>query len=291
MADGTIIIDSQLDTRKLRTQLKQQQKELEKVTGELNKSRTSLAEMEAQYAELTRSAREIAAETKMSDEETDAFITKNVKGAAELEAKMQQTASSIESATQRQEELKTKIEQTTASIKENEEAESDAAEEFERANRSLDKFTKKLIGLAKRVFVFTVIARALGSLKNYLDKVLKSNEAFRQSLANLKGSLLIAFQPILDVTIPIIESFINVLSRAAAMLAKLAQWIEGLFGKNSAAAAEALYDQAEATEAAGNVGVRDGGVFYHVVQQGGDDGLLVHLETQFAAGDKGDLHT
>ena len=64
------------------------------------------------------------------------------------------------------------------------------------ATVGLDKFVKRIGGLAKRVFIFTVITRALRKLRALLTSMTSSDKQIQTYLANIKGNLLTAFQPI-----------------------------------------------------------------------------------------------
>lgn len=121
----------------------------------------------------------------------------------------------------------------------------------ERVKDSFGGIEKRIKTIAKKVFVFTVITAALRSIKKYITAVMGSNTEFQASLARLRGSLLTAFQPILEVVIPIIQALINILSVAMSYIAKFTAWISGKSAAATAEAAKATYDQANATEELG----------------------------------------
>lgn len=89
-----------------------------------------------------------------------------------------------------------------------------------------------------------------------MTEALAANESFQNSLANLKGTLRTAFQPILDFIIPILQALINVLNAAIGYVAKFTSWLFGSTVQASSAAAKALYDQTNATKAAGAAAVK-----------------------------------
>lgn len=153
---------------------------------------------------------------------------------------------------QRQSELTGEIQRTNESIRQTQIEEERVKEQMSKATVALDKFTKRIIGLAKRVFVFTLITKALRNVRAYFSQALNASDGFRESVANLKGALLVAFQPLMNLVIPAITAFIGLAAKAANMLAHLAQWFGGLFGKNSRDAAKAMYEQAKATAEAGD---------------------------------------
>lgn len=115
------------------------------------------------------------------------------------------------------------------------------------ATVGLDKFVKRVAGLAKRVFVFTVITRALRKLKELLTSMTASDKQVQTSLANIKGNLLTAFQPIYEFALPAIKALLQALEQASAFLAS---FTAALFGKSVSQMqknAKALNKQATAT--------------------------------------------
>lgn len=119
------------------------------------------------------------------------------------------------------------------------------------ATVGLDKFVKRVAGLAKRVFVFTVITRALRKLKELLTSMMASDKQVQTSLANTKGNLLTAFQPIYEFALPAIKALLQVLEQASAFLAS---FTAALFGKSVSQMqknAKALNKQATATSKVG----------------------------------------
>lgn len=119
------------------------------------------------------------------------------------------------------------------------------------ATAGLDKFVKRIGGLAKRVFIFTVITRALRKLKELLTSMTSSDKQIQTSLANIKGNLLTAFQPIYEFALPAIKALLHALEQASAFLAS---FTAALFGKSVSQMqknAKALNKQATATSKVG----------------------------------------
>ena len=115
----------------------------------------------------------------------------------------------------------------------------------------LDKLTSRIAGLAKRVLFFSLFTRAFQSFRNYVGKALNTSEEFTAAMARLKGALATGFQPIFTAVLPAIIALINILARAAAMIASFVSMLFGSTVEASAAAAESLNDEADAL---GNVG-------------------------------------
>lgn len=119
------------------------------------------------------------------------------------------------------------------------------------ATAGLDKFVKRIGGLAKRVFIFAVITKALRKLGALLTSMTSSDKQIQTSLANIKGNLLTAFQPIYEFALPAIKALLHALEQASAFLAS---FTAALFGKSVSQMqknAKALNKQATATSKVG----------------------------------------
>lgn len=114
------------------------------------------------------------------------------------------------------------------------------------------KFTKRISGLAKRVFIFTMITKALRTMRKMLLSTIGADKQMSTSLAQIKGNLISAFAPIYNYILPAIRTLLAWLAKLAAVVSV---FINSLFGKTASqadASAKALYNQASATEAAGD---------------------------------------
>jgi len=120
------------------------------------------------------------------------------------------------------------------------------------ATGMIEKFRKRIISLAIAAFIFNRIRRALRELSTYLGSALKTNEQYVASLASIKGNLLTAFQPIYEIIMPALNTFMAGLARVTGYLAAFISFITGKSLKASQDAAESLYDQVDAMDALGN---------------------------------------
>lgn len=114
------------------------------------------------------------------------------------------------------------------------------------------KFTKRIAGLAKRVFIFTMITKALRTMRKMLLSTIGADKQMSTSLAQIRGNLISAFAPIYNYILPAIRTLLAWLSKLTAVVSV---FINSLFGKTASqadASAKALYNQASATEAAGD---------------------------------------
>lgn len=108
--------------------------------------------------------------------------------------------------------------------------------------------TSKLIGMAKRVFVFTVMTKALRSLKSTMQSVITTNDTMANSLAQIKGNLIVAFAPIYNVILPALNALLQGLVNVTAYLANVTSRIFGKTIAQSTQMAKSLYKQVSATD-------------------------------------------
>lgn len=169
-------------------------------------------------------------------------------GNIELEYTKQRYAETAKNADQ----LRSNSQKSAQALQESADSANELADATHRADSFLDKFTKRIVGLAKRVFVFTLITKALRSMRDWLGKAVKTNAEATAAIARLKGALLTLAQPLVDVVIPAFTMLVSVLT---ALVGKIATLLSALFGKTakqSAEAAKNLYDEQKALEGVGS---------------------------------------
>lgn len=127
-----------------------------------------------------------------------------------------------------------------------------AALTTQNVSEQFKKFTKRIAGLAKRVFIFTMITKALRTMRKMLLSTIGADKQMSTSLAQIRGNLISAFAPIYNYILPAIRTLLAWLAKLTAVVSV---FINSLFGKTVSqadASAKALYNQASATEAAGD---------------------------------------
>ena len=127
-----------------------------------------------------------------------------------------------------------------------------AALTTQNVSEQFKKFTKRIAGLAKRVFIFTMITKALRTMRKMLLSTIGADKQMSTSLAQVRGNLISAFAPIYNYILPAIRTLLAWLAKLTAVVSV---FINSLFGKTASqadASAKALYNQASATEAAGD---------------------------------------
>ena len=115
----------------------------------------------------------------------------------------------------------------------------------------LQRITHRIIGLAKRVFFFSLFTKAFRSMREYISNALKSSNEFVTAMGQLKGALATAFQPILTAIIPALTTLISVLAKVVSLIASVISLLFGTTIKSSKAAAKGLNEEADAIKGVG----------------------------------------
>lgn len=116
---------------------------------------------------------------------------------------------------------------------------------------SMNTFSKRVSGLFKRVLVFSLITRALQSLRTWLGKTIMKNDEARAAVARLKAALLTLAQPILQVVIPVFVKLVNILTQVVTAIAKFFGMLSGKSWSSQKSAAQGLNDEQKALEGVG----------------------------------------
>ena len=124
-------------------------------------------------------------------------------------------------------------------------------EGLDKASQGMESFTKRVKMLAKRALVFTVIARALSALRDWLADVVAVNGEARDAIAQLKGALLTLAQPLVQIIIPAFTALVKVLATVVSFIANIVSALFGTTAKESAKAAKSLNDQKNAYKGVG----------------------------------------
>lgn len=136
------------------------------------------------------------------------------------------------------------------------------------------RFGKRMIGLMRRVFVFTVILQAFRKIKAWFTDILMRNQEAQAAVARLKGALLTLAQPMVDAVIPAFIKFINILADAVAILANVSSLLFGKRVQDSAKAAKALDKEGKAIAGVGKAAGKAAGklaAFDEINTLGADD--------------------
>lgn len=127
-----------------------------------------------------------------------------------------------------------------------------AAASTSKVSEQMGKFAKRIATIAKKVFIFTMIAKALRAMRSVLLNTINADKQMAASLAQIRGNLLTAFAPIYSFVLPAIRTLLSWLAKLTAVISSVFGAIFGQTASQAQANAKALYQQANATSAAGD---------------------------------------
>lgn len=120
----------------------------------------------------------------------------------------------------------------------------------------------RLLGRAATQFVSGLLSGAarygLQAFRNYFFDIVKSMPQVQQAIAEIKGNLATAVQPIIERLIPAFQTLLDILIQVSAVLADIVAKIFGTTAAQSRESAEALNSQAKAYKAAGSAAKKAG---------------------------------
>lgn len=287
MADGRIVVQAEVDAKnaqkeldKLTAKIDKMEAELKKSTGEQSglKSQLDAAKESAKQAEnALKSLRseserlrqitsgEVAAspeayitaygrqtEVAAQIKEQEAILKEQDKIVESLDGKYAKITDKVIAQTSALDAAKQKAGELTEQITNA----SGATERMETAAKkvsdSMNTFSKRVSGLFKRVLVFSLITRALQSLRTWLGKTIMKNDEARAAVARLKAALLTLAQPILQVVIPAFVKLVNILTQVVTAIAKFFGMLSGKSWSSQKSAAQGLNDEQKALEGVGS---------------------------------------
>lgn len=121
-----------------------------------------------------------------------------------------------------------------------------------KVSEQMGKFAKRIATIAKKVFIFSMITKALRAMRSGLLNTINADKQMSASLAQIRGNLLTAFAPIYSFVLPAIRALLSWLSKLTAVISAAFGTIFGQTASQAQANAKGLYQQASATSAAGD---------------------------------------
>ena len=287
MADGKIVVQAEVDAKKAQRELDKLTARIDKLETDLKKSSGEQSGIKAQLDAAKESAKQaetalksLRAESERLRQVTsgevsaspDAYISAYSRQ-SELAAQIKEQESLLKEQDKIVESLDGKYAKITDKVMEQTSAldaaktrageltreitnASGASERMELAAKnvsdSMNTFSKRVSGLFKRVLVFSLITRALQSLRTWLGKTIMQNEEARAAVARLKAAFLTLVQPILQVVIPVFVKLVDILTQVVTAIAKFFGMLSGKSWGAQVAAAKGLNAEKEAIEGVGS---------------------------------------
>lgn len=287
MADGKIVVQAEVDAKKAQRELDKLTARIDKLETDLKKSSGEQSGIKAQLDAAKESAKQaetalksLRAESERLRQATsgevsaspDAYISaysRQSEVAAQIkeqEARLKEQDKIVESLDGKYAKITDKVMEQTSALdaaktrageltREITNA-SGASERMEFAAKnvsdSMNTFSKRVSGLFKRVLVFSLITRALQSLRTWLGKTIMQNEEARAAVARLKAAFLTLAQPILQVVIPVFVKLVNILTQVVTAIAKFFGMLSGKSWSSQKSAAQGLNEEQKALEGVGS---------------------------------------
>lgn len=286
MADGKIVVQAEVDAKKAQRELDKLTARIDKLETDLKKSSGEQSGIKAQLDAAKESAKQaetalkslraeserlrqvtsgeassspdayISAYSRQSEvaaqiKEQEALLKEQDKIVESLDGKYAKITDKVMEQTSALDAAKTRAGELTREITNA----SGASERMELAAKnvsdSMNTFSKRVSGLFKSVLVFSLITRALQSLRTWLGKTIMQNEEARAAVARLKAAFLTLAQPILQVVIPVFVKLVDILTQVVTAIAKFFGMLSGKSWASQKAAAQGLSDEEKALKGVG----------------------------------------
>lgn len=262
-ADGSVVIEAKLDPDEAEKELSKLESKIEKLQDTLNQKKTK-------HSALAEEARQIGIEYDNARKKLeymqsgDSFFTKDhiqeqaqlVKDLETQWDKARQSADKLNTeiydGTQELEKMANRAADVKGQIRQITPASKVMNSALESAQKNVDEFGRRLKRIVASALVFNVVNKALSAMKNWMSKVILSNDEARASIAKLKGALLTLAQPIVEVIIPAFIALVNVLTRIISVVAQIVSLLFGKTASGSKQAAKNLDKETKALEGVGS---------------------------------------
>ena len=261
-ADGSIIIETEIDDKKAQQELNRLNRRIQNLNDQIYVKRQ-------QQMPLVEQARQLGAELDAAKAKLDSMqsgrefntsssIDAQAQRVKQLEKEWSDVQRRVESyddqiqkaniSLELAKEQAGAVQQQLAAAGPSSKAMADA---MDRMGKSANRFSSRLREVVRSALVFTLISQALASLREWFGRVIKTNDEATEAIGRLKGALLTLAQPLVSVIIPAFTMFVNVLTRIIQAISDFVSWLFGTISETSADAAENLYEESEALESVG----------------------------------------
>lgn len=182
------------------------------------------------------------------DKSAERLAAKRVAVYERLEAAREKLSLELAQAVQKEADAEEKATQKKIKAAEKEASAKKRAQEkqFNEMTKPVRRFGSRLREIVSGALVFNLISAGLREVTQYFGAALKSNNEFSTSFAQLRGSLMIAFQPIYEAIVPAIITLVNWLNIAVQAVARFFAALSGKSLSTIQKNAEALNNQASA---------------------------------------------
>ena len=268
MADGSVIIKVDADEKAAVRKLHKVEAEIDKLQSKLNEKQAGRSAVLQDIEELQKKISPLRQELRKAKEEWlsggDRSTAAGIRH-SELQAQIAPLQTQLETLYQQVEKYDKEIDGITPKLEEQKriygETQIQVAQltrqntalenASEKVAESADRFYNRVKGLAKRVFVFTVITAAFRQLRDHMALAVKTNAEATSAFAQLKGAVLVLVQPLVELLLPALTWVAQALTKVVSVLAQLFTLITGKSFASMKQSAKALQDEKAALEGVG----------------------------------------
>ena len=242
MADvvGDLVFDTTINSGQFDAGLAKLENNAKKAANNVDKAAQKVDELRKQLAELR------------AVEESEKKTRKTGTVSQETGEAIQKTTQQLKDAQLQLEGYRADHEKANSAIDAYVQKQQAAAVSTSKVSAQMGKFAKRIATIAKKVFIFSMIAKALRAMRSGLLNTINADSQMSASLAQIRGNLLTAFAPIYSFVLPAIRALLQWLAKLTAVISSVFGAIFGQTASQAQANAKALYQQANATSAAGD---------------------------------------
>ena len=261
--DGKIVFSTALDNKGLEKELDGLKKKIRSLEDQLETNKKARLPLVEQSSKLGASLD--AAKAKLYEMQTASsgvFSAEQIAAQRESVASIQARWNKVQ---KQVEAYDKKIQKATAELEKNKERAGEVADQLartgpaaqkmadamEKAQKSAGRFKLRMREVLRSALLFTLISQGLAQFREWMGKVIKTNDEATAAVARLKGALLTLAQPLVNVLIPAFVTFVTILTDFINVASRLVSLLFGTTIEESAKAAESLNQEAEALDGVG----------------------------------------
>lgn len=270
MSDGSVVVEVNVDDKQAQKELNSITQKIERISEKLKEQNTGKTEIVNQSAQLgaqldvakakleyMKSGQEFfTSDSILGQEKNVSALQKEFDAAADkldkANEKIRETERRLNAAKEKAADLQKQVagaQKSAQALAPTTNALSPAAE---KAEKSFNKLVGRIKGLAKRVFIFTIITAALRKIKQYMWSAIQTNDDAMNAVARLKGELRTLAQPIVNIAIPAFTALAKIITYTLTGASRLLSLLFGSTYSASKKAAKSLNDQQNAIEGVGS---------------------------------------
>lgn len=270
MSDGSVVVEVNVDDKQAQKELNSITQKIERISEKLKEQNTGKTEIVNQSAQLgaqldvakakleyMKSGQEFfTSDSILGQEKNVSALQKEFDAAADkldkANEKIRETERRLNAAKEKAADLQKQVagaQKSAQALAPTTKALSPAAE---KAEKSFNNLVGRIKGLAKRVFIFTIITAALREIKQYMWSAIQTNDDAMNAVARLKGELRTLAQPIVNIAIPVFTALAKIITYTLTGASRLLSLLFGSTYSASKKAAKSLNDQQNAIEGVGS---------------------------------------